>query len=204
MSKIVHYQHLVITALVAMSLCVVLSCCEKDSDVEPDQDTEQNLYMYPWMDHPKSYIKLCDHRMKLENLNIQRNGSALQIDYTLTNVGFGKEVSAVFSVDREGVAHDNLGNTYRPYGFGNSDVTSYFDGSSIKVGDGTLFRFMPHQTIKGSFMIKNFDMNATAVSVSVNVRKVSPSDIIFAYDRIDFVNIPVPEYTVGDNDTPIL
>lgn len=47
MSKIVHYQHLVITMLVAMSVCVVLSCCEKDSDVESGQDTEQNLYMYP-------------------------------------------------------------------------------------------------------------------------------------------------------------
>lgn len=133
-----------------------------------------------------------DNRMKFHMLNVMRNGTALQFDYTLTNVGFGREVGLTFFLP-EAAGHDNLGNTYICDAI-NSDVLAYINGQSYSIhGWGKSVNFMPNQTIKGSFTIKNFDINATAFSISVYVNKYDPSDLTLAYDRMDFVNIPVPE-----------
>ena len=160
--------------------------------------------MYPWKDYPQSYIKMFDYRMKLEMLNVMRNGTALQFDYTLTNVGFGREITLTFYLNKD-TGHDNLGNTYIcSWSQSDSDVLAYINGEWYQLYMwGNEIKFMPNQTIKGSFTIKNFDINATAFSVSVNINKRSPSDITLAYDRMDFVNIPVPE-SVDDSGIPMM
>ena len=63
---------------------------------------------------------------------------------------------------------------------------------------------MPNQTIKGSFTIKNFDINANAFSIGVNVKRIKPSDISLASEQFDFVNVPVPAYDGGGSDVPMM
>lgn len=203
MRKTNYYQYLAMMMLIIASICATLSSCEKNEEDDPNQG--QELYLYPWVDHPQSYIKFFDYRMQLENLKIQRNGSALQIDYTLTNVGFGREVSISFWLDKD-AGHDNLGNTYKcEYSNNLTDVLAYINGEQYRThGAGIQVNFMPNQTIKGSFTIRNFDINATAFSISANVRLTKPSDITLAYDKMDFVNIPVPASTGNDSDVPML
>ena len=66
------------------------------------------------------------------------------------------------------------------------------DGRSFAdYGWGREVVFMPNQAIKGSFMIKDFDPNATAVSVSCNTRLSQPSGESLMYDHIEFVNLPI-------------
>lgn len=200
MKKSNKFLYLAILMLMCASLGIGLSSCEETGD---DQ-MEDELYLYPWVDHPQSYIKFFDYRMQLGRINVQRNGSALQIDYTLTNVGFGREVSISFWLDKD-AGHDNLGNTYQSIYLNNdTDVLAYINGEQYKThGAGKVVNFMPNQTIKGSFTIKNFDINATAFSISANVKLIKPSDMSLAYDKMDFINIPVPEWN-GENEVPML
>lgn len=188
-----------LVVLFSMVLGLGFASCDKDDDV----DLDQQLYLYPWKDHPKSYIKFFDYRFELGNLDIKRNGSALQVNYTLTNIGFGKEISLTFVMPRD-AAHDNLGNTYECGEFEySSDVIAYINGNTYSVyGWGRSVNFMPHQTIKGSFTIKNFDRNATAFSITTYVS--SSDNIDLAYDQINFVNIPVPPATDDEDDIPML
>lgn len=200
MKKSNKFLYLAILMLMCASLGIGLSSCEETGD---DQ-MEDELYLYPWVDHPQSYIKFFDYRMQLGRINVQRNGSALQIDYTLTNVGFGREVSITFWLDKD-AGHDNLGNTYQClYSNSLTDVLAYINGEKYSTnGDAKMVNFMPNQTIKGSFTIKNFDINATAFSISAHVRVIKPSDITLAYDKMDFINIPVPEWN-DENEVPML
>lgn len=195
------FWYLIILVLLIVPLSLVVSSCEETGD----DKMEDELYLYPWVGHPQSYIKFFDYRMQLGALNVQRNGSSLQIDYTLTNVGFGCEVSISFWLDKD-AAHDNLGNTYRSLYLNNdTDVLAYMNGEQYKThGAGKVVNFMPNQTIKGSFTIKNFDPNATAFSISANVILIKPSHITLAYNRMDFVNIPVPESSDDDSGIPML
>jgi len=190
MKKSNYVLHLCVMMLFATSLCAILSSCEDKEKDEP----EQQLYLYPWVDHPKSYIKFFDYRMEFRMLNVKRNGSALQIDYTLTNAGFGREVSLSFCLSSD-AGHDDLGNTYIcKSDQSQSDVIATINGGTYSIyGQGKVVNFMPNQAIRGSFLIKNFDINANAFSISAHVNLVQPSGITLAYDRMDFVNIPVPK-----------
>lgn len=197
-SRILHSLLLILTFT---SLCATLVACNSKEEKEPQPD----LYEYPWVDYPQSYIKFFDYRMQFRMLDVKWNGSALEIDYTLTNVGFGKEVTLTFYLNRD-AAHDDFGNTYtNTASISDSDVAAYINGQAYGIaGNGKQVSFMPNQTIKGSFMIKNFDPNARSFSLSVNVERNKPSDITLAYDRIDFVNIPVPAKENGDSEFPML
>lgn len=180
--------------IVAMS---VMTSCNKNGDEKEDYREEQ-LYVRPWVEYPQSYIKFFDYRMNFRLLNVQRNGSALQVDYVLTNVAFGGEVELKFSVERTTAARDDLGNTYNYTGFsgGHGTVIARLDGKQLSPA-GTIVSFMPNQATRGSVTIQNFDLNAAAVSFSTTVSVISPRDITLAYNRIDFVNIPVD---ASDND----
>lgn len=133
-----------------------------------------------------------DSRMNFRMLSVQRNGDALQIEYSLTNTGFGQDVSITF-VLKQDAGHDNLGNTYKVGSSAlSSQVVSFINGEQYYVsGMGRKVDFLPNQTIKGSFTIKDFDINATAFSISVMIGLDKPRDITLASNRMDFVNIPV-------------
>jgi len=186
-----------LVVLIGISAMNVMISCSKDDDEKEDKKEEQ-LYVRPWVDYPQSYIKFFDYRMSFRLLNVQRNGSALQVDYVLTNTSFGGEVQLSFAVERTTAARDDLGNTYNYTGFsgGHGTVIARLDGKQLSPA-GTLVSFMPNQATRGSITIQNFDINAAAVSFSASVSVVSPRDITLAYNRIDFVNIPVD---AKDND----
>lgn len=151
MKRINYLLHLAVMLILAVSTsALVISCDNKDD--EPNNG--QSLDVYPWKDHPRSYIRLFDYRMSLQMLNVQRNGTALQIDYTLTNTGFGEDVTLTF-VQYGDSGHDNLGNTYKAtHSAGSSQVVANINGSFYGIsGWGKSVTFLPNQTIKGSFMI---------------------------------------------------
>ena len=174
--------------LVCMNL--ITSCSKDEKDDEP-RHSEEELYVRPWQEYPQSYIKFFDYRMTFRLLNIQRNGSALQVDYVLTNTGFNQEVELLFEMP-DIAAHDDLGNSYSGKFGNNADVVSTINGESFSsYGYAKRVKFMPNQAIKGSFTIKNFDINAAQFSYTCKVSLGTTKGITLVYDRIDFVNIPV-------------
>lgn len=125
MKKINYLMNLAIMLIMTTTACLLLSSCNNEKD-EPNGDQELNVY--PWKEYPESYIRLFDHRMDFRMLNVQRNGTALQIDYTLTNKGFGEDVTLTF-VQYGDSGHDNLGNTYRATtNAGSSQVVANING----------------------------------------------------------------------------
>lgn len=94
--------------IVAISM---IESCSKDDD-EKEGNKEERLYVRPWVEYPQSYIKFFDYRMNFRILSVQRNESALQVDYVLTNVSFGEEIELVFYMP-EIAGHDDMGNAYK-------------------------------------------------------------------------------------------
>lgn len=80
--------------------------------------------------------------------------------------------------------HDNLGNTYKS---NTQEIVGYIDGKYVN----NSVEFLPNQAIKGSFILKNFDINATAVSVSMKVNIIQPQSEHLMYNNIEFVNLPL-------------
>lgn len=200
MKKPFRFLSFALMLLATTSLGLTFSSCDEETLNELLGKQDEELCVYPWVDYPRSYIKFFDYRMQFRLLNVQRNGSALQIDYTLTNVGFGRDVTLVFYLDRE-AGHDDLGNTYCS-AVSQSDIIASINGATYSIyGNGKSVNFMPNQTIRGSFTIKNFDINALAFSMSTNVKLTQPAnDITLAYERLDFVNIPVE--ALGEEPIP--
>ena len=139
-----------------------------------------------------SYIKMCDWRMTFRFTKCERVDGGLYIQYVINNTGFDKKVQISFWMP-SAAAHDDLGNTYKCSSQDlYSDIKAMIDGKSFAdYGWGRDVVFMPNQAIKGSFMIKDFDPNATAVSVSCNTRLSKPSGESLMYDHIEFVNLPI-------------
>lgn len=168
-----------------------ISSCSKDEKDDEPRHSEEELYVRPWQEYPQSYIKFFDYRMTFRLLNIQRNGSALQVDYVLTNTGFNQEVELLFEMP-DIAAHDDLGNAYSGKFGNNADVISTINGEEFyNYGYAKRVKFMPNQAIKGSFTIKNFDINAAQFSYTCKVSLGTTKGVTLVYDRIDFVNIPV-------------
>lgn len=166
--------------------------CEELEEWFDDKDG-QTTYRY-WKKYPNSYIQTFDGRMTFRLLSVKRNGTSVQIDYNLTNTGFNRAINAVF-VMPEVAGHDDLGNAYKcAISEGNADILSFINGGTFSIyGWGRNVDFMPNQAIKGSFIIKNFDINATMVSITCGVSLNSPTNTAFTSNTLDFVNIPVDE-----------
>lgn len=166
--------------------------CEELEEWLDDKDG-QTTYRY-WKKYPNSYIQTFDGRMTFRLLSVKRNGTSVQIDYNLTNTGFNRAINAVF-VMPEVAGHDDLGNAYKcAISEGNADILSFINGGTFSIyGWGRNVDFMPNQAIKGSFIIKNIDINATMVSITCGVSLNSPTNTAFTSNTLDFVNIPVDE-----------
>lgn len=189
------YQTLSWLLLAVLSLG--LASCDKDEEDDVQRQHEEACYYRYWKEYPNSYIKMCDWRMTFRFTRCERVDGGLYIQYVMTNTGFDRKVQISFWMP-EVAAHDDLDNSYKcAQGVGYSDVDALIDGKKYSVyGWGQDVAFMPNQAIKGSFMIKGFDQNATAVSVSCNTRLSQPSGESLMYDHIEFVNLPVD----GDSD----
>lgn len=187
MKTVKNYALLFIMGMV--TLFSTTSCEELEEWLEDEKD--ETVYRY-WKKYPQSYIQMFDGRMTFRLLSVVRQGTTVQIEYNLTNTGFNKDVNAVF-VMPEVAGHDDLGNAYKcAISEGNADILSFINGGTFSVyGWGRNVIFKPNQTIKGSFTIKNFDINATTVSITCGVSLNSPTNTAFTSNTLDFVNIPV-------------
>lgn len=182
---------MIVMCLVGLFGMNLVTSCSKDEKEDEPKHSEEELYVRPWKEYPQSYIKFFDYRMSFRLLNIQRNGSALQVDYLLTNTGFNQEIELLFQMP-DVAAHDDLGNAYSGKYGSNTDVISTINGASFSsYGYAKRVTFMPNQAVRGSFTIKNFDMNAAQFSYTCQVSLGTTKGITLAYNRIDFVNIPV-------------
>ncbi|MBR2945637.1 MAG: hypothetical protein IKC18_03040 [Bacteroidaceae bacterium] len=189
MKTIKNYAVLFIMGMVTL---FSTTSCEELEEWLDDKDG-QTTYRY-WKKYPNSYIQTFDGRMTFRLLSVKRNGTSVQIDYNLTNTGFNRAINAVF-VMPEVAGHDDLGNAYKcAISEGNADILSFINGGTFSIyGWGRNVIFKPNQTIKGSFTIKNFDINATMVSITCGVSLNSPTNTAFTSNTLDFVNIPVDE-----------
>lgn len=189
MKTVKNYAVLFIMGMVAF---FSTTSCEELEEWLDDKDG-QTTYRY-WKKYPNSYIQTFDGRMTFRLLSVKRNGTSVQIDYNLTNTGFNRAINAVF-VMPEVAGHDDLGNAYKcAISEGNADILSFINGGTFSIyGWGRNVDFMPNQAIKGSFIIKNFDINATMVSITCGVSLNSPTNTAFTSNTLDFVNIPVDE-----------
>ena len=189
--KNVFNRLVLVTCVCGLLVVNVLSSCSKEDKDDGPKYSEEQLYVRPWQEYPQSYIKFFDYRMSFNLRGITRNGSALQVDYVLTNTGFNQEVELLFQMP-DIAAHDNMGNSYSGKFGSNADVVSYINGESFSsYGYAKRVKFMPNQAIRGSFTIKNFDMNATQFSYTCQVSLGTTKGVSLVYDRIDFVNVPV-------------
>ena len=187
MKTVKNYALMFIMGMV--TLFSTTSCEELEEWLEDEKD--ETVYRY-WKKYPQSYIQMFDGRMTFRLLSVVRQGTTVQIEYNLTNTGFNQDVNAVF-VMPEVAGHDDLGNAYKcAISEGNADILSFINGGTFSIyGWGRNVIFKPNQTIKGSFTIKNFDINATTVSITCGVSLNSPTNTAFTSNTLDFVNIPV-------------
>lgn len=180
----------VLFAALSLIALFAFTACDKNDDEENEKKETVQHY---WQEYPESYIRFCDHRFDFQLLKCSRVGTAVEIEFVMKNKYFNKDVNASFWMGAT-PAHDNLGNAYKCEQSATlSDVISYIDGSRYSVyGLGREVTFVPNQAIKGSFTIKNFDINATMVSVGCHVR-CGTNGITFDHDMIEFVNMPLDE-----------
>lgn len=179
----------IVLLFVAIFAVSSLTSCEEDDE---EKNRKEACYYRYWKTYPNSYIKMCDWRMTFRFTKCERVDGGLYIQYVINNTGFDKKVQISFWMP-SAAAHDDLGNTYKCSSQDlYSDIKAMIDGKSFAdYGWGRDVVFMPNQAIKGSFMIKDFDPNATAVSVSCNTRLSKPSGESLMYDHIEFVNLPI-------------
>ena len=171
------------SVVIALFSSIVMTSCEKD-DEEKTNNEQYTDYHY-WKSYPNSYIKMCDWRMNFRFTECKRVDGGVYIQYVLTNTGFDKKVMLGFNFPSS-PAHDDLGNTYKSNTQG---IVGMIDGKNLATG--TNVEFLPNQAIKGSFTIRDFDINATAVSVSMKVNVIQPQSEYLMYNNIEFVNVPL-------------
>lgn len=179
----------VLMAALGLIALFAFTACDDDDD---EFDNEQITLRY-WQGYPESYARYCDHRFDFQLLRCERVGTAVEIEYVMTNRYFNEDVKATFYMGST-PAHDNLGNAYNCQQSATlSDVICYVNGGSYSVyGLGRDVTFVPNQAIRGSFTIKNFDINATMVSIGCHV-DCGTQGVTFDHDMIELVNIPLDE-----------
>lgn len=181
------FNLILLLLLMAILSIGVTSCCN-DGEEDLQKQHEEACYYRYWKEYPNSYIKMCDWRMTFRFIKCERVDGGLYIQYVMNNTGFNQKMTLSFSLPLA-AGHDDLGNTYQS---NTQSIVGTIDGKTVGYGGGsTNVVFSPNQAIKGSFLLKNFDINATAVSVSMNVVVLQPQSEKLMYNYIEFVNLPI-------------
>lgn len=169
-------------------LSIGVTSCSNDGEEDLQKQHEEACYYRYWKEYPNSYIKMCDWRMTFRFIKCERVDGGLYIQYVMNNTGFNQKMTLSFSLPLA-AGHDDLGNTYQS---NTQSIVGTIDGKTVGYGGGsTNVVFSPNQAIKGSFLLKNFDINATAVSVSMKVVVLQPQSEKLMYNNIEFVNLPI-------------
>ena len=180
--------NLTLLLLLMAILSIGVTSCSNDGEEDLQKQHEEACYYRYWKEYPNSYIKMCDWRMTFRFIKCERVDGGLYIQYVMNNTGFNQKMTLSFSLPLA-AGHDDLGNTYQS---NTQSIVGTIDGKTVGYGGGsTNVVFSPNQAIQGSFLLKNFDINATAVSVSMKVVVLQPQSEKLMYDNIEFVNLPI-------------
>ncbi len=180
--------NLTLLLLLMAILSIGVTSCSNDGEEDLQKQHEEACYYRYWKEYPNSYIKMCDWRMTFRFIKCERVDGGLYIQYVMNNTGFNQKMTLSFSLPLA-AGHDDLGNTYQS---NTQSIVGTIDGKTVGYGGGsTNVVFSPNQAIKGSFLLKNFDINATAVSVSMKVVVLQPQSEKLMYNYIEFVNLPI-------------
>ena len=180
--------NLTLLLLLMAILSIGVTSCSNDGEEDLQKQHEEACYYRYWKEYPNSYIKMCDWRMTFRFIKCERVGGGLYIQYVMNNTGFNQKMTLSFSLPLA-AGHDDLGNTYQS---NTQSIVGTIDGKTVGYGGGsTNVVFSPNQAIQGSFLLKNFDINATAVSVSMKVVVLQPQSEKLMYNNIEFVNLPI-------------
>lgn len=180
--------NLTLLLLLMAILSIGVTSCSNDGEEDLQKQHEEACYYRYWKEYPNSYIKMCDWRMTFRFTKCERVDGGLYIQYVMNNTGFNQKMTLSFSLPLA-AGHDDLGNTYQS---NTQSIVGTIDGKTVGYGGGsTNVVFSPNQAIKGSFLLKNFDINATAVSVSMKVVVLQPQSEKLMYNNIEFVNLPI-------------
>ena len=165
-----------------------VTSCSNDDEEDLQKQHEESCYYRYWKEYPNSYIKMCDWRMNFRFTKCERVDGGLYIQYVMNNTGFNQKMTLYFSLPLT-AGHDDLGNSYQS---NTQAIVGTIDGKTVGYGGGsTNVVFSPNQAIKGSFLLKNFDIKASAVSVSMKVGVLQPQSEKLMYNYIEFVNLPI-------------
>ena len=180
--------NLTLLLLLMAILSIGVTSCSNDGEEDLQKQHEEACYYRYWKEYPNSYIKMCDWRMTFRFIKCERVDGGLYIQYVMNNTGFNQKMTLSFSLPLA-AGHDDLGNTYQS---NTQSIVGTIDGKTVGYGGGsTNVVFSPNQAIKGSFLLKNFDINATAVSVSMKVVVLQPQSEKLMSNNIEFVNLPI-------------
>ena len=180
--------NLTLLLLLMAIFSIGVTSCSNDGEEDLQKQHEEACYYRYWKEYPNSYIKMCDWRMTFRFIKCERVDGGLYIQYVMNNTGFNQKMTLSFSLPLA-AGHDDLGNTYQS---NTQSIVGTIDGKTVGYGGGsTNVVFSPNQAIQGSFLLKNFDINATAVSVSMKVVVLQPQSEKLMYNNIEFVNLPI-------------
>ena len=180
--------NLTLLLLLMAILSIGVTSCSNDGEEDLQKQHEEACYYRYWKEYPNSYIKMYDWRMTFRFTKCERVDGGLYIQYVMNNTDFNQKMTLSFSLPLA-AGHDDLGNTYQS---NTQSIVGTIDGKTVGYGGGsTNVVFSPNQAIKGSFLLKNFDINATAVSVSMKVVVLQPQSEKLMYNNIEFVNLPI-------------
>ena len=180
--------YLTLLLLLMAIFSIGVTSCSNDDEEDLQKQHEEACYYHYWKEYPNSYIKMCDRRMTFRFTKCERVDRGLYIQYVMSNTGFNQKMTLFFSLPLT-AGHDDLGNSYQS---NTQAIVGTIDGKTVGYGGGsTNVEFSPNQAIKGSFLLKNFDINASAVSVSMKVGVLQPQSEKLMYDHIEFVNLPI-------------
>ena len=180
--------NLTLLLLLMAIFSIGVTSCSNDGEEDLQKQHEEACYYRYWKEYPNSYIKMSDSRMTFRFTKCERVDGGLYIQYVMNNTGFNQKMTLSFSLPLA-AGHDDLGNTYQS---NTQSIVGTIDGKTVGYGGGnTNVVFSPNQAIKGSFLLKNFDINATAVSVSMKVVVLQPQSEKLMYNNIEFVNLPI-------------
>ena len=180
--------NLTLLLLLMAIFSIGVTSCSNDGEEDLQNQHEEACYYRYWKEYPNSYIKMCDWRMTFRFTKCERVDGGLYIQYVMNNTGFNQKMTLSFSLPLA-AGHDDLGNTYQS---NTQSIVGTIDGKTVGYGGGsTHVVFSPNQAIQGSFLLKNFDINATAVSVSMKVVVLQPQSEKLMYNNIEFVNLPI-------------
>lgn len=136
----------------------------------------------------------CDNGIQIKILNCKRNINTLELKYTMTNTGMGKDLNGFYlhpnNPANQNVFSDNMGNSYVPNGNNDTRVKLTLGGktSTNEVINVTLPLDNP---VQGTITINDFSKEATSVNAKMYC-SVSPSaGVTLASNWITFKSIEI-------------